>query len=113
MARSLQTIRVCTPAAASYLWRISDARLRRLALDGALPFRTVKGWGRKACRVYDFEACRARWGEPDPDALDLLLRLELIQIANRGGVRFELFTPRPVVVDHNGDLATSMENHDS
>ena len=30
------------------------------------------GWGAKKCRAYSFDACVARWGDPDPDRLAML-----------------------------------------
>ena len=102
-------VKVATPAAASYLWRISDSRLRRLALDGNLPFRIVTGWGRKPSRAYSYDACVERWGAPDPDRLSLLLKIELVQITGDGAATWELLVTRPVVLDQAGDLATTME----
>ena len=102
-------LKAATPAAASYLWRISDSRLRRLALDGKLPYRIVTGWGRKPSRAYSFDACVKRWGQPDPDRLCLLLKIELVQITGDGGTIWELLVTRPVVLDQAGDLATTME----
>ena len=102
-------LKAATPAAASWLWRISDSRLRRLALDGNLPYRIVTGWGRKPSRAYSFDACARRWGQPDPDRLCLLMTIELLQITGAGAATWELLVTRPVVLDQAGDLATTME----
>ena len=102
-------LKAATPAAASYLWRISDSRLRRLALDGKLPYRIVTGWGRKPSRAYDYASCCKRWGQPDPDRLCLLMTIELLQITGDGAAAWELLVPRPVITDQAGDLATTME----
>ena len=58
-------IEIITPEAAAYLFGVADAWLRRLALDGRLPFLTVKTSGRKPSRAYSFAACVERWGDPD------------------------------------------------
>ena len=102
-------ITIVTPQAASWLWQISDARMRRLALDGKLAYRIVHGLGSKRSRAYDFAACVERWGEPDPDRLEGLLRISSLQVTAKGGAVFELLTPRPVVLDHAGDLSTDLE----
>ena len=100
--------KIVSPEAAAYIWRISDARLRRLALDGKLKHVSVTGWG-KASRAYSFEACRERWGEPDADRLCLLSRFDLFQVTGEGGAVWELYVKRPAVVDSDGKLAVSME----
>ena len=110
MARTPKRFCLVTPSAAAYLWRISDARLRRLALDGKLPYRTLRNWGGKPSRAYDFDTCRERWGEPDADRLDLLLRLTSYQLGREDAVIWEILAPRPVVLDESGDLAFSMED---
>lgn len=75
-----------------------------------MPFRTLRGWGRRPCRVYSFDACIERWGEPDPDRLCLLLRIVLpVHARANDAACWELFTPRPLVVDEHGDLAVTME----
>ena len=109
MAREPETFRVLTPAAASYVFGVSDARLRRLALDGALPFRTLAGTGWQPCRVFRFEDCAARW-EPDLDRLGLLLKVSLLQLGRGGAMRWEVYMPRPHVVDGDGELASGMED---
>ena len=101
------TFKIVAPEAATYLWKISDARLRRLALDKKLPHVTVKGWGRKPCRAYSFDACAERWGEPDPDRLCLLATFHILQVTGAGGAVWELYVPRPTVLV-DGDLAVSM-----
>ena len=108
MTKEAPTIRIVTPEAASFMWRISDARLRQLALEGKLEHVTVKGWGRKPCRAYSFEACRKRWGDPDPDRQSLLLCLSLFQLTGRGAATWELYLPRPRIAVGDDDLAVSM-----
>ena len=81
--------------------------MRRLALDGKLPYRTVRGLGPKPCRAYEWDACCSRWGEPDPDRVVLLLTITAYQMSSKGAAVFEILTPRPVVLDDDGRLATS------
>ena len=109
MPRQAPIVKIVSPAAAAFLWQISDARLRRLALDGAMPYRRIRGWGRKGSRAYLFDACCDRWGSPDPDRLALLQTVSLLQVSGKGGVIWELTTPMPVVLDQDGDLATTFE----
>lgn len=108
MLKTPPIIRVVSPEAAAYLWRISDARLRRLALDGKLAHATIKGWGRKPCRCFAFDACVERWGSPDPDRLSLLLCLSLLQVTSEGAAVWELYVPRPRIAVGDDDLAVSM-----
>ena len=108
MTKTPETFRIITPHAASWLWRRSDARLRRLALDSKLPHRTLKGWGRKPSRVFSFDACVERWGEPDPDRLCLLLTVTMFQVTSKGSATWELITARPHVVGDDGVLAVDM-----
>ena len=84
--------------------------MRRLALDGVLPFRTLHGWGRKASRAYLFDACRDRWGEPDADRLGMLLSIPTLQVTSAGSVIWEVMVTRPVVQDGDGEMAVTMED---
>ena len=94
---------IILPSAAAWLWRISDARLRRLAIDGALPYRRVARWGAgRPARAYLFEACVARWGEPDPDKLAGLVRIEINQLSSAGPALWELLALRPLVERGDG-----------
>ena len=104
-------IQIVTPAAAAYLFGVSDTRLRRLALDGRIPYLIVRTTGRKPTRAYSFAACVERWGDPDPDRLTLLLRLSLTQLSDGGAATFDLITTRPWVENADGGLATSMESN--
>ena len=104
MPRKANTAKVITPVAASWIWKISDARLRRLAIDGKLPYRTLRGWG-KPTRVYFFDACVSRWGAPDEDRLSLLMTLTSYQIRSHGATIWEILTVRPHVLDNNDELA--------
>ena len=110
MAKHAPTIQLVTPRAAAYLWRRTEARMRRLRLDGKLQTRRVEGWGSKPFLAYSFESCRARWGEPDANRLALLLKVEVLQIAGDGGAVWELIAPRPIVVDDAGNLAVTLED---
>ena len=98
MPRTPETHAVLTPAAAAYVFGISDARLRRLALDGRLRTRTLTGTGWKPSRVYFLDDLRARWAEV-PDRLDLLLKVSLLEIGRETGTLWEVYMPRPRVVD--------------
>ena len=95
-------VRLITPSAASYVWRISDARMRKLALDGDLAFRMLR-WNGKPCRAYDFDACVARWGRPDPHRITLLMTSESFQITGPTPVVYEILAPRPVVLDQENE----------
>ena len=108
MTRVPTTAKVITPIAASWIWKISDARLRRLAIDGQLPHRTLHGWG-KPTRVYFFDACVSRWGAPDDDRLSLLMTLTAYQMRSPGSTIWEILTVRPKVLDDDGDLAIQLE----
>lgn len=96
MSRQAPTIRLVTPAAAAYLWRISEARMRRLRLDGELRTRTVR-WGSKPFHAYEFESLRERWGEPDADRLDLSLTVKWTDAT--AAVTWELIAVLPRVED--------------
>ena len=84
--------------------------MRRLRLDGKLATRRVEGWGGRPFRAYSFDDCRARWGEPDPDRLSVLLKVSVQQFTSDGGAIWELYAVRPMVVDEAGELAVNMEN---
>ena len=105
MATIPPVAQIITPSAAAWLWPVSDARLRRLALDGDLPFVTIRGWGRKPSRAYSFAHCVGRWGDPPADRLALLLRLQLTQITGSGGRTWEVMVIRPSVLTGDGELA--------
>ena len=108
MVKRPPPVRIVSPAAAAFLWGRSEARMRRLRLDGALPTRRVEGWGGKPFLAYSYEACCARWGEPDPDRLAALLNVQVLQITSAGSAVWEVIAPRPVVVDENGELAVNI-----
>ena len=108
MAQKPRRIVVITPHAAAYVFRVSDARLRRLALDGKLRTRTLSGSGWKPTRVYSFDDCAKRW-LLDLDRLGLLVKLELTQIGD-GAATWQVYMARPAIVDRDGDLATTMES---
>ena len=109
MPRTPARYSVITPHAAAYVFRISDARLRRLALDGRLRTRTLAGSGWKPCRVYDVDELSSRW-EADTDRLRLLLKVEIFQVLRTGGAVWQVYMPRPAVVDGDGELAVTMED---
>ena len=110
MPRKANTVQVITPVAASWIWKISDARLRRLAIDGKLPYRTLVNWGGKPSRVYFFDACVSRWGAPDGDRLSMLLGMTAYQVrGSEGATIWEILTVVPSVLDHDGDLAIHLE----
>ena len=109
MPRQPDRYTLIVPSAAAWLFRRSDARLRRLALDGELPTRTVK-WASKPARAYLYTSLVERWGKPHPDRLGALLRLESFQVTSEGGAVWEILVLRPVVLDDAGDLAISMED---
>ena len=96
MSRQAPNIQLVTPAAAAYLWRISEARMRQLRLDGELKTRVVR-WGNKPFHAYTVESCRARWGDPDSDRLDLTLTVEWIDAT--AAVTWELIAVLPRVED--------------
>ncbi len=99
MTRQWLTIRLVTPAAAAWLWGISTARMRRLRLDGKLRTRTVR-WGGKPFQAYEFESLRERWGDPDPDRLDMTVKVEwgdLTVPRDVGGVKWVLHEVLPHV----------------
>ena len=104
MVPTPKNVILITPRAGAWLWRISATRLRQVALDGALPYRTVRNITTPG-RAYMFDACVARWGEPDPDRLSLLLAIDVLQGTGRGAAVFTIYTPRPVVLDADGELA--------
>ena len=108
MTRTPTRATLITPIAASWIWKISDARLRRLAIDGKLPHRTLRGWGKPA-RVYFFDACVSRWGAPDDERLSMLMKLTSYQMRTPGATIWEILTVRPKVLDDDGDLAIQLE----
>ena len=108
MTRTPTRVTLITPVAASWIWQISDARLRRLAIDGKLPHRTLRGWG-KPTRVYFFDACVERWGAPDDERLSMLMTVTAYQIRSPGATLWEIMTVRPTVLDDDGDLAIHLE----
>ena len=109
MPRKANTVQVITPVAASWIWKISDARLRRLAIDGKLPYRTLRHWGGKPTRVYFFDACVSRWGAPDDERLSMLMTLTAYQVRSVGATIWEILTVLPTVIDDDGDLAIQLE----
>ena len=89
---------------------------RRLALDGKLPFRVVRtGWGAKKCRAYSFDACVARWGDPDPDRLAMLEpgAQRVNQVDSRGGTAWKLYAPLPTIEAEDGGFARPFDRKDS
>ena len=103
-------IKIITPAAAAWVWRCGDAKLRHLALAGKLPFRFVKLPGRARWRAYSVASLIEILGEPDPDRLGLLLRVDLLQVAGGSGAHWILFMPRPSVETEDGNLAVDLES---
>ena len=97
---------IVTPAAASRLWQISDARMRRLAIDGKLPFRIVTNIGPKPTRCYDYDSLVERWGyPPDPDRMVNCQRLTAYNIGEKRGTIWTILTLRAHVYDQEGKLA--------
>ena len=97
---------IVTPAAASWLWQISDARMRRLAIDGKLRFRIVRNIGPKPTRCYDFDALVERWGDPpDPDRIETIQRLTAYNLGKKRSTIWTILTLRVHVEDHVGELA--------
>ena len=113
MGRRPNNHKLVLPPAATYLWRVSDARMRQLAIDGVLGFRLVEGFGRRPTRAYLWSDLVKRWGQPDADRLDLLLKIDVLQIgelcagSQPGTAVWTIYFPRPVVIDEAGNLATS------
>ena len=100
--------RVITADAAAWLWRKSAAYLRQLALKGKLPHQWTEIHGKRA-RLFAFEPLAARFGEPDPGRLGLLLELELKQVTGKGMAVWTVYMPRPPILTADGDLAVTME----
>ena len=92
------------PQAAAWLFRVSATRMRKLAIDGKLPFVRVHGIHPQPTRAYPMDALAARWGEPDPDRLAHLVALSLPQITPEGATVWQLHTVRPTVVGEDDEL---------
>ena len=108
MAKKPPRIDVITGAAASWVFGVSLAELRRVAIAGAVPVRRVKHLGPRTCNAYDLTACRQRW-PADPERLSMLARAELLQIDSRRSAIWNLYSIRPSVTDDDGNLATEFE----
>ena len=94
-----KTIRLVPGQEAAFLFGRTHGHLRNLARDGDLPFRTLRGAGRRPGRAYVWSALVARFGEPDPD---LMLRIEITRArqAFRGVlITWEIVRARPWVED--------------
>ena len=94
------------PSAAAWCWRITADRMRRLALDGRLEFRVVRGVVPQASRAYTFDALVARWGDPDPDRFSMLHCFEVLHLTGPDpnvGVMYEIHAMTPSVDYHEGD----------
>ena len=116
MVRHVETVRIVTPKIAVWLWKRPDSWLRRLALDGKLPYRWIRpSWGGGPVRGYSFDACCARWGAPDPDRLSLVESqvIDSYQIDSRGAVRWQILTAQPGVLDDVGGFARPFDRKDS
>ncbi len=101
-------IRVITPAAAAYLWRKSPVTLHNL--DAGFAGVWLKESGRKPCRLFSFKTLCERWGEPDDNRLAMLEIRELpMHITSDGGTVWELVSPRPMVVDQDGNMALELK----
>ena len=90
--------------------------MRKLASQGALPFRVVRGgWGGKPSRGFDFAACVARWGDPDPDRLAMLEpgAQRVNQVDSRGGTAWKLYAPLPTIEAEDGGFARPFDRKDS
>ena len=81
--------------------------MRRLAIDGKLPFRIVTNLGPKPTRCYDYEALVARWGDPpDPDRMVNCHRLTAYNIGDKDhGTIWTILALRVHVYDQAGNLA--------
>ena len=90
------------PNAAAWVFGVSEARMRRLALDGVLPYRTVRGIGRP-CRGYLLDALHERW-EADPDRLGMLHIFDTLHVRSRGAVNCEIYAAPPRVDYHEDDF---------
>ena len=103
--KPVPVVRLVTPNVASRLFGISDARLRRLALDGKLPYRIAHGLGGRPCRAYPWAWLVERYGAPDPDTVRLLtVAIECLQIGE-GVAVWELLIAHPSIRTVDGGLA--------
>ena len=100
--------RIITPRAAAWLWGKPESWMRRLALDGKLPFRRVKLPGRSRWRAYSVDALIERWGKPDPDKLGKLIQIEIGYWTDKDGAIWRLYMPRPSIETEDGEPAFDM-----
>ena len=103
--RPVPVVRLVAPNVASRLFGVSDARLRRLALDGEAPHRVAHGLGGKPCRAFSWGWLVDRYGEPDPDAVRILtVAIECLEIGATVAV-WELLIAHPSIRTVDGGLA--------
>ena len=110
MTRPVETYSLILPHAAAWLFGISETRCRKLALDGKIPWRTVRGSGRRPTRGYLFDALVARWGEPDAERLALLVETTSYQMTSEGAALWHVLSAAPYVEDSTGELAVDMKD---